>query len=207
MKTPRVSLLLGVSVLLLLSGLSISAGVEVYEGEESVLLPFQVSESDSSGSTVMWNRFGLTFRSVVHFLKPEGEHLSDQDPQYHGRTSMRTDALQTGDLSLTLRKPTNRDSGTYTCTVRRRGQELSRTTVHLLVREPPCVSVVRLVLHLVVFCPFFMSTGLMVSICCSRRTGNKPVVSMEMSQDVEEDQGLDKDHDDITADVTTEHNF
>ncbi|XP_067379612.1 uncharacterized protein [Channa argus] len=46
--------------------------------------------------------------------------------------------------------------------------------------HPPCVSVVRLFLHLMVFCPFFISTVLMVSICCNRKTGNKSFVSMEI---------------------------
>ncbi|KAF3698451.1 Butyrophilin-like protein 2 [Channa argus] len=113
------------------------SGVEVYEGEGSVLLPFNVSVSDSKGSTVVWNHFGLNPDPVVHLVKPEGEDLSDQNPQYHGRTSMRTDALETGDLTLTLRKPTIRDSGIYTCTVRREGDDLRETTLQLLVKEPP----------------------------------------------------------------------
>ncbi|XP_050924739.1 uncharacterized protein LOC108874237 isoform X2 [Lates calcarifer] len=50
---------------------------------------------------------------------------------------MRTDALQTGDLSLTLRKPSITDSGSYTCTVREFGLELSQSEVQLTVREPP----------------------------------------------------------------------
>ncbi|XP_037832408.1 uncharacterized protein LOC108249160 isoform X2 [Kryptolebias marmoratus] len=50
---------------------------------------------------------------------------------------MRPDALQSGDLSLTLRTPTVSDSEVYTCTVRRSGQELSRISVPLKVTEPP----------------------------------------------------------------------
>ncbi|KAK2863610.1 hypothetical protein Q5P01_003143 [Channa striata] len=116
-----------------------ASGVEVFEGEESVILPCHVPESDSSGSTVVWDRYGLTLGSIVHLRDSEGDEYIDQNPQYNDRTSMRTDALQTGDLSLTLKKPTIRDSGTYTCTVRRFGDDLSRTEVHLQVKEPPPV--------------------------------------------------------------------
>ncbi|XP_067435956.1 low affinity immunoglobulin gamma Fc region receptor III-A-like isoform X4 [Thunnus thynnus] len=59
----------------------------------------------------------------------------------------------------------------------------------------------------VVVCPFCISTVLMVSIYCSRRTGNTPAVSMEMPQRAGGGQGLDGVYDDITADVTTEYDF
>ncbi|XP_039464344.1 uncharacterized protein LOC116329876 [Oreochromis aureus] len=72
---------------------------------------------------------------------------------------------------------------------------------------PPCESVLRLFCHLVVFCPYCISTGLLLSICCSRNTPNKPAVSMEMSQRDGGGQGLAEDGDDVTADVTTEHAF
>ncbi|XP_039996733.1 low affinity immunoglobulin gamma Fc region receptor II-b-like isoform X2 [Xiphias gladius] len=64
----------------------------------------------------------------------------------------------------------------------------------------PSVSVVTLLCHLVVFCPYCISTILMVSIYCSRRTGIKRPASTEMAERAEgEDCG------NITADVTTEH--
>ncbi|XP_022625060.1 uncharacterized protein LOC111239456 [Seriola dumerili] len=69
------------------------------------------------------------------------------------------------------------------------------------------VRVVRLLCHLLVFCPYCICTGLILSIYCSRKTGNKAAVSMEMTQPVGGGQGLDEDYDDITADVTTEHEF
>ncbi|CAI5657439.1 unnamed protein product [Oreochromis niloticus] len=47
---------------------------------------------------------------------------------------------------------------------------------------PPCQFVLRLFSHLVVFSPYCISTGLLLSICCSRKTTNKPAVSMEMTQ-------------------------
>ncbi|XP_078138399.1 uncharacterized protein LOC144538167 isoform X2 [Centroberyx gerrardi] len=72
---------------------------------------------------------------------------------------------------------------------------------------PPPLSVVRLLCHLVVFCPYCISTVLMVSLYRSRTTGNKPAVSMETAQLDGGDEGLDEEYDDIAADVTTEHNF
>ncbi|XP_039464349.1 uncharacterized protein LOC116321233 isoform X1 [Oreochromis aureus] len=73
--------------------------------------------------------------------------------------------------------------------------------------SPPCESVLRLFCHLVVFSPYCISTGLLLSICWSRRTPNKPAVSMEMIQRDGGGQGLAEDGDDVTADVTTEHAF
>ncbi|XP_044037167.1 uncharacterized protein LOC122868850 isoform X2 [Siniperca chuatsi] len=69
------------------------------------------------------------------------------------------------------------------------------------------LSVLRLFRHLAVICPYCVSTGLMVSICCSRTTGNKPAVSMEMNQRVGGSHQLDEDYDDVAADVTNEHDF
>ncbi|XP_051238298.1 low affinity immunoglobulin gamma Fc region receptor II-like isoform X2 [Dicentrarchus labrax] len=72
---------------------------------------------------------------------------------------------------------------------------------------PPLHSlpVFRLLCHLVVVCPYFISTVLMVSIYCSKRTGHKPAVSVEMERFVEGGQGLAEEGDYVTA--TTEHNF
>ncbi|XP_071321217.1 polymeric immunoglobulin receptor-like isoform X2 [Trachinotus anak] len=111
-------------------------GVEVFEGVESVLLPCHVTDSVSNDSTVVWSREGLE-DSIVHLRLQSGEDLRNQNQVYRSRTWMRTDSLQTGDLSLTLRKPTIRDSSTYTCTVRKFGLDQSRTEVQLTVREPP----------------------------------------------------------------------
>ncbi|KAL4009369.1 hypothetical protein ACER0C_003221 [Sarotherodon galilaeus] len=65
----------------------------------------------------------------------------------------------------------------------------------------PPPSELRLFCHLVVFCPYCISTGLLLSICWSRK--NKPAVSMEMTQRDGGGQGLDRKYDD----VTTEHAF
>ncbi|XP_038587536.1 uncharacterized protein LOC119912416 isoform X3 [Micropterus salmoides] len=70
----------------------------------------------------------------------------------------------------------------------------------LMVSAASSLSVLRLCCHLVVFCPYCVSTGLMLSICCGRKTGNRAAVSTEMTRRV-------GGSDDIAADVTAEHAF
>lgn len=107
-------------------------GVEVYQGRDLVVLPLRVNVSVSTSSTVVWDRKDLK-KENVHIRQTSGDDFSEQNPIYANRTWMRTDALQTGDLSLTLRNPTVGDSGTYTCTVRRFGLELASVDVRLQV--------------------------------------------------------------------------
>uniref|UniRef100_A0A8P4GIY0 Ig-like domain-containing protein n=2 Tax=Dicentrarchus labrax TaxID=13489 RepID=A0A8P4GIY0_DICLA len=77
----------------------------------------------------------------------------------------------------------------------------------LIVSADSSLPGLRLFCHLVAICPYCVCTALMASICCSRKTGNKEVVSMEMTQRVGGSDGLDEDYDDITADVNTEYVF
>ncbi|XP_039465035.1 fibroblast growth factor receptor 3-like [Oreochromis aureus] len=113
-----------------------ASGVEVEQGVESVLLPCQVPVNVSMSSTAaVWDQEELT-KPMVHGRVKSGDDLSLQNDRYTNRTSMRANALQTGDLSLTLRNPTVSDSGTYTCTARKQGQDLSRTEVQLKVTVP-----------------------------------------------------------------------
>ncbi|XP_050924078.1 uncharacterized protein LOC108892760 isoform X1 [Lates calcarifer] len=81
---------------------------------------------------------------------------------------------------------------------------LSGLTVSAGEETASCVPVVRLFCHLVVFCPYCICSVLLVLICCSRKTGNKAAVSMETTPPVGGG-GEDEQYDDITADVTTEH--
>ncbi|XP_030578983.1 uncharacterized protein LOC115775651 [Archocentrus centrarchus] len=245
-----VVLLVLVGVLLFYRKLKVSqhaSVVEVYEGEESVLLLCQVPVF--SDSAVVWDHSDSK-PSTVHVRLQSGDDLRNQSQRYTNRTSMRADALQTGDLSLTLRNPTGSDSGTYTCTVHSHGQDMSRKDILLKVKGQCCgfirhativltqsekssfcptqyvrntrmfsciqseqlqntlkeIRNTELFCHLVVFCPYCISTGLLLSICWSRKTPIRSAIFTEMTQQGGGGQGLGEDYD-ITADVTTEHAF
>ncbi|XP_026178649.1 uncharacterized protein LOC113139538 isoform X2 [Mastacembelus armatus] len=140
-------------------------GVEVYEGVGSVLLPCQIS-SVPLRPTVVWSRYDLT-PSTIHQRYPEGDDFKNQNQRFRDRTSMKTDTLVTGDLSLTLRRPCLSDSGNYTCTVTVFGNEQRLADVELQVKDPfppwakglVAVSVVLVVLAvavgLFIYCYYF----------------------------------------------------
>uniref|UniRef100_A0A3Q2WNK4 Ig-like domain-containing protein n=1 Tax=Haplochromis burtoni TaxID=8153 RepID=A0A3Q2WNK4_HAPBU len=108
--------------------------VEVNEGERSVLLPCQYSGFIPDDPTVMWTRSDLHPKSV-HLRREGGDDLTGQNQRYSGRTSMRSDALDTGDFSLTLRKPTKTDSGNYTCSISDGREELRLRDIQLQVKD------------------------------------------------------------------------
>ncbi|KAL3050933.1 hypothetical protein OYC64_001248 [Pagothenia borchgrevinki] len=75
---------------------------------------------------------------------------------------------------------------------------------------PPASSlhlVFRVICHLVVFCPYCISTFLMVSIYRERARGSDQSVSMAITPPTHDEQGLDDDYDDVLSAVTTEHQF
>lgn len=109
--------------------------VEVNEGEMSVLLPCHYSGLLPEYPIVMWTRNDLHPKSV-HVRQEETDNPTGQNQRYSRRTSMRPDALNTLDLSLTLKNLQLTDSGNYTCTIgdKRNEKEMRLGDVQLQVK-------------------------------------------------------------------------
>uniref|UniRef100_A0A3B3TS26 Ig-like domain-containing protein n=1 Tax=Poecilia latipinna TaxID=48699 RepID=A0A3B3TS26_9TELE len=92
--------------------------VKVNEKAESVVLPCKTTAGLKENTVVEWIRSDPDFR-IVHVFSNTSERNTKQDGLYRGRTEMNADLLRSGDLSLTLKFPTERDNGSYICTVYR----------------------------------------------------------------------------------------
>ncbi|XP_045920596.1 uncharacterized protein LOC123980311 [Micropterus dolomieu] len=103
--------------------------VEVEEGVESVLLPFEVTDHLPKDVTVEWRRFKPR-PTIMAYMYEDGSGRQDQqDPSYRGRTEMKQ-----GDFSLILKSPSVRDGGRYICRVySKEGDIRKETTVELRV--------------------------------------------------------------------------
>ncbi|XP_026180008.1 Fc receptor-like B [Mastacembelus armatus] len=118
---------------------------------------------------------------------------------------------------VTILHVSKADEGVYRCNIRGHGEsppswisvtETPTTTAPPTTAAPPpdpspLQQVFTVVRYLVVFCPYVISTVLMVSLYRHRPTGNHLSVSMVMTPPTHAEQGLDDGHDD----VTTEHQF
>ncbi|XP_035994564.1 uncharacterized protein LOC105924182 [Fundulus heteroclitus] len=100
--------------------------VEVDSGVESVLLPFKTTVSLPEEVTVMWRN---NRNRMVH----SNRYKDYQHKQFINRTEMKIN-YKSRDFSLTLKNPTDRDSGTYSCTVYRSGRILAKKQVLLKVK-------------------------------------------------------------------------
>ncbi|XP_043954223.1 Fc receptor-like protein 3 [Gambusia affinis] len=112
---------------------------------------------------------------------------------------------------MTLLHVSSSDEGLYKCNIRGHGESPSS---RISVKEkpsplappsspPPASLLVRLLCHLLVFCPYCISTLLLVSLYVCSVKGSDSSVSMVMTPPCQADQGLDNDYDD----VTTEHHL
>ncbi|XP_005952952.2 uncharacterized protein LOC102295384 [Haplochromis burtoni] len=108
--------------------------VKVEEGSQSVTLLCKTTLDLPEDTTVEWTRSNQE-HVMVHLYPNRNDHLRKQDDLYCGRTKMNDDLLETGDLSLTLKHPTERDSGGYICTIYR-NKDILRQKVVLQVKEP-----------------------------------------------------------------------
>ncbi|XP_014871663.1 muscle M-line assembly protein unc-89-like [Poecilia latipinna] len=107
--------------------------VEVEEGAESVLLPFRTTPDLPGDAELEWRKGNYV---TVHVYQNNSDQPEKQSRFYRNRTRMDEDLLQTGDLSLTLRSPTQTDSGEYRCLVYSLKGNLQREkTVLLKVKE------------------------------------------------------------------------
>ncbi|XP_015260772.1 PREDICTED: uncharacterized protein LOC107105171, partial [Cyprinodon variegatus] len=108
--------------------------VEVEEGAESVLLPFRTTPDLPGDARVAWGHNKPELVMLVHVYENGSDQLTKQDQLYRNRTEMDEDPLKTGDLSLTLRRPSERDSGVYRCGVWREETLLREKTFLLKVK-------------------------------------------------------------------------
>lgn len=87
--------------------------VAVDSGEMSVQLPCETTLELPHDAKVEWRD---TYKKA-HVYEDGSNKPEKQDQDYRGRTEVNEDLLTTGDLSLTLQYPTERDTQVYTCTV------------------------------------------------------------------------------------------
>ncbi|XP_014869230.1 PREDICTED: NACHT, LRR and PYD domains-containing protein 3-like [Poecilia mexicana] len=120
-------------VLLLVSQHALGGVVEVNEGVESVLLPCIYYGQIPEDPFLIWTRSDLSPNSV-HLRRENGDDLKNQNQRFRGRTSMNPDALDTGNFSLTLRKPEQDDGGNYSCSISDGREELNLKQIHLKVK-------------------------------------------------------------------------
>ncbi|XP_065326273.1 butyrophilin-like protein 10 [Pelmatolapia mariae] len=98
-------------------------------GEDVILPCYLDSASDAVSKSLEWGRPDLDPR-FVHVWFEGQDHLVNQNPSYKGRTSLSTEKLKQGDLSLKLTRVKHSDNGRYRCFF---PSESKESTVELLV--------------------------------------------------------------------------
>uniref|UniRef100_A0A3Q2CGH5 Butyrophilin-like protein 2 n=1 Tax=Cyprinodon variegatus TaxID=28743 RepID=A0A3Q2CGH5_CYPVA len=81
---------------------------------QDVILPCHLEPPmDASAETVKWKQG----KNVVHLYRGGKNHPTEQYERYRGRTSLFTEGLTEGNLSLTLSSVNLNDDGTYQCSL------------------------------------------------------------------------------------------
>ncbi|KAM9414397.1 uncharacterized protein KZ484_023125 [Pholidichthys leucotaenia] len=155
--------------------------VEVEEGQGSVLLPCEFPTFDIDNCSVEWSRSDLN-PSTVHLRQDKGDHLQNQNQNYRGRTSMRTDALEYGELRLSLTHPSVYDTGNYTCSILRHGDKVRQFKVQLKVRKAPVPTWVPVLVVLLVLLVLGAVIG---GVLWSCRSKSNTVPQVEVDSGVE----------------------
>uniref|UniRef100_A0A3B4TFV2 Ig-like domain-containing protein n=1 Tax=Seriola dumerili TaxID=41447 RepID=A0A3B4TFV2_SERDU len=84
---------------------------------DDIILPCHLEPTaDAVDQTVEWTRPDLNPR-FVHLRRDRVDLLDEQHPSYKGRTSLSTNKLKCGDLSLKLSTVKLSDAGTYKCLI------------------------------------------------------------------------------------------
>lgn len=77
------------------------------EEAESVQLPFKTTKNLPEDVKVLWERYDPRMKARVYHNS--SDLPEEQSEVYRGRTRMKGDPLRTGDLSVTVKQPTERD--------------------------------------------------------------------------------------------------
>ena len=95
--------------------------VEVDSTAESVQLPCKTTVHLPKDAIVEWKNIK---NWKLHVYQNGSDQPEKQHRVYRGRTEMKRKLLEPGDLSLTLKYLTDRDSNTFTCTIYNREEHI-----------------------------------------------------------------------------------
>ncbi|XP_043954410.1 Fc receptor-like protein 3 [Gambusia affinis] len=182
------------------------------------------SRSGSSSSSIQLSVSGgsvILQSPVLPVMEGDDVTLScrARNPTHNLPAAFYKDGSFIGDGSsghMTLLHVSSSDEGLYKCNIRGHGESPSSrisvkenlpvgTETPPTFAAPPPASAsmeIRLVCHLLVVCPYCISTLLLMSFYCQKVKGCDLSVSMAVTNPTEADQGLEDDYD-----VITEHHF
>ncbi|XP_067381045.1 butyrophilin-like protein 2 [Channa argus] len=103
--------------------------VEVDSGVESVQLPCKTTVRLPVDAKVQWKN---SEHKMIHVYQNSSDQPGKQYYRYKGRTEMKRNLLKTGDLSLTLKYPTDEERGACSCTVYSRERNILMKKVVML---------------------------------------------------------------------------